>query len=211
MKKDGIYVLMLFISNIIICISGSSTMVSCIKDAEEEEITPPIKQDTSVVDTTVVLTDSTFRATSTFFYGEWFSEYIGYDPMQRTNSAIRRIVTFYSNGDYDSHVQGINNYNQDSIQEYKEFEHEHGSFSFDEVNQLMKFTVEYDSVLNFFTDKLEFHDGKVVQGGDMKKEYDENVKFSIEKDGKRDWIRIEDNLMFVDNPSIRLVYSMKNQ
>lgn len=211
MKNKGVYVIMLFFINIVMCFSVSSTIVSCIKDADEEELTPPIKQDTIVVDTTFVLTDSTFRATSTFFYGEWFSEYFGFDPMQKTNSAIRRIVTFYSNGEYDSHVQGVNNYSQDNIQEYKEFEHEHGFFSFDEENQLMKYSVEYDSILNFFSDQLEFHAGKVIQGGGEKKEYNENIRFSIEKDGKRDWIRMDDNLMSVTDPSKRLVYTMKNQ
>lgn len=207
MKKCKIIPFML------LCIFSSLNTASCIKDADNEESEQPQKPDTVVVDvdSTKVVADSTFKATSPFFIGEWLAEYVGYDPMQDGNSAIRRLISFSSDGFYDSHVQGSNGIQQDNTAVYREFEHEHGTYSFDVEKQLMTYRVEYDSLLNFFTDKLEFNAGKVVQGIGVQKEYNEAIRFSMEKEGKRDWIRVDDNLRSTEDHSNKLVYIMKNQ
>lgn len=186
---------------------------SCIKDADDEEVQPPLPVNDSIPmanDSIDLLVDSAFTATIDYLTGNWMSEYTGFDPMQGSNSAIRRFVAFYSDGSYDSHVQGTNNVETNSVISYKEFEHEHGTYSFNAEKQLMVYHVEYDSLLNFFTDKLEYNAGKVVRGT-IVKDYNEVIQFSYEKEGKRDWIRIDENLRSTDNHSARLVYIMKNQ
>ena len=203
-----------FVINAIVCIVFITFMPSCIKDADNEEQKPPEQTEPiSDMDSTRVIVDSLFKATQAYMEGEWLSEYYGYDPMQDANSAIRRVVVFLPDGTYDSHVQGYNYIDgqQDSLVSYKEFEHEHGRYAFDEEKQSMTYDVEYDSLLNFFNDNLEYYAGKVVQGGGIQKKYDEPIFFSHEKDGKRDWVRIDNNLRSVEDHSARMIYIMKNQ
>lgn len=198
--------------NIIVSVCLSSVATSCIKD-DDDTPQQPQKNDSIVVviDSTKVVVDSTFQATIEYLSGEWMAEYVGYDPMQDANSAIRRLFYFSPDGTYDSHVQGINSLQSDTVATYKEFEHEHGKYSFDVEKQLLTYSVEYDSLLNFFTDQLEYNSGKVMQGVGILKEYNENVWFSLEKEGKRDWIRVDDNLRTLDDHSSKLLYIMKNQ
>ena len=106
---------------------------SCIKNSDDDEKpTPPTNDTIPTVDSTAVVIDSTFRATKQFIEGEWMSQYLGFDPMQNAISAIRRLVFFATDGTYDSHVQGIANIEDTTVVEYKEFEHEYGTFSFNE-------------------------------------------------------------------------------
>lgn len=212
MEKSKNYPFVMLCINILLCVLFSSLTESCIKDADDEEPGHPSKEDTVIinVDSTQVVADSTFKATLSYLTKEWMSEYVGYDPMQNANSAIRRLVYFSPDGTYDSHVQGVNGLQQDSLVSYKEFEHEHGLYSFDMDKQIMTYQVEYDSLLNFFTDKLEYNAGKVIQGVGVQTEYIEAIRFSFEKDGKRDWIRIDDNLRSIDDHSAKLIYIMKN-
>ena len=189
--------------------------LSCIKDSDDEEQPTPPEDIPVVTDTTVVLVDSAFIASAEYMVGEWMAQYVGYDLQQSmisgndVVSAIRRLVYFSPNGFYESHVQGIVN-TEDTITIYKEFEHEYGVYSFDEERQMMTYTVEYDSLLNFSADRMEYHNGK-VKGTITIPQYGERIWFSGEKDGLRDWIREDDNLMSVEEHTARLVYSMKRQ
>ena len=198
---------------LIILFLSSILATSCIKDAnDEEQPTPPIPV---AVDSTTVLIDSAFTASVEYMAGEWMAQYVGYDPQQSMASgsdvvsAIRRLVFFSPDGFYESHVQGIVN-TEDTITLYKEFEHEYGTYLFDEERQMMIYTVEYDSLLNFGADKMEYHAGK-VKGPVTIPQYGERIWFSAEKEGLREWIREDDNLMSVEEHTARLIYSMKRQ
>ena len=190
---------------------------SCINDADDGDQPKPPSTDTipTNTDSTLVVVDSAFVASAGYMTGEWMAQYVGYDPQQSMASgsdvvsAIRRLVFFSPNGFYESHVQGIVNM-KDTIALYKEFEHEYGAYSFDEKRQMMTYTVEYDSLLNFGTDRMEYHSGK-VKGPVTIPQYGERIWVSVEKDGLRDWIREDDNLMSVEEHSARLIYSMKRQ
>ena len=193
-----------------------SLMVSsCIKDADDEEQPTPPEEIPAAVDSTDVQIDSAFVATTEHLYGEWMAQYVGYDPQQSMASdsdvvsAIRRWVQFSPNGFYESHVQGIVN-TKDTITLYKEFEHEYGTYSFDEERQMMTYVVEYDSLLNFLTDQMEYYDGK-VKGPVTIPQYGERIWFSFEKEGRRDWIRTDDNLMSTEDHTAKLIYMMKTQ
>lgn len=189
---------------------------SCIKDADDDEQPAPPDNNIPAVttDSATVVIDSIFHVTTDYMRGEWMSQYEGYDRQQSASlgkdivSRIQRLVYFSEEGIYDSHVQGITDVS-DTITRFKEFEHEHGTFTFDVERQMMVYNVEYDSLLNFGTNILEYHPGK-MQGPSILKQYQERIWFSKEKDGKRDWIRTDDNLMAPDDHSARLIYSMKN-
>ena len=198
----------------ILVISGILA-TSCIKDADDNEQPTPPDETTVVTDSTTMQIDSAFVATMEYMYGEWMAQYAGYDPQQSMASgsdvvsSIRRLVFFSPDGFYESHVQGIVN-TEDTITLYKEFEHEYGIYAFDEERQMMTYTVEYDSLLNFGTDKMEYHNGK-VKGPATIPQYGERIWFSDEKEGLREWIREDDNLMSVEEHTARLIYSMKRQ
>ena len=112
---------------------------SCIKDADAEEKPKPQSTDTTPTntDSTLVVIDSLFKASAEYIKGEWMAQYVGFDLKQMKISAIRRLVSFLPDGYYDSHVQGIVDI-EDTITAYKEFEHEHGMYSFDVSRQLMR-------------------------------------------------------------------------
>ena len=185
---------------------------SCIKDADDENQPKPPSIDTipTKTDSTLVVIDSVFKASAEYIQGEWMAQYAGFDLKQMKTSAIRRLVSFSPDGYYDSHVQGIVDI-EDTITTYKEFEHEHGRYSFDVSRQVMRYTIEYDSLLNFGSDQLEYSPGKMRPGVGLIKEYDEEIWFSKEKEGKRDWIRRDENLVSTDNHSANIIYIMKNQ
>ena len=204
-----------FFTNMLLCLFLSVNTTSCIKDSDDnEQPTPP--EDTPVAtDPTAVQIDSAFVAKTEYMVGEWMAQYAGYDPQQSMASgsdvvsSIRRLVFFSPDGFYEGHVQGIVN-TEDTVTLYKEFEHEYGTFAFDEERQMMTYTVEYDSLLNFNTDQMEYHNGK-VKGPVTIPQYGERIWFSGENDGLRDWIREDDNLMSVEEHTARLIYSMKRQ
>ena len=193
----------------------SISLSSCIKDADDEQPQPTADDPTTVVaDSTAVVIDSAFTATAQYMQGEWMAQYVGYDPQQSLSggvdvvSAIRRLVLFAPDGAYESHVQGIVD-TADTITVYKEFEHERGTYAFDEGRQMMTYTVEYDSLLNFFTDRMEYHNGK-VKGPVTIPQYGERIWFSHESEGRRDWVRVDDNLMSADDHTAQLFYTMKS-
>ena len=193
------------------------TVIACIRNADDEEQPTPsgINDIPMATDSTAVQVDSTFIASTEYMLDAWMAQYAGYDPQQSMAtgsdvvSSIRRLVFFSPDGFYESHVQGIVD-TQDAITLYKEFEHEYGTYSFDEELQVMTYTVEYDSLLNFGTDRMEYHNGK-VRGPVTIPQYSERIWFSSENDGLRDWIREDDNLMSVEEHTARLIYSMKRQ
>ena len=195
----------------LIVLAFSCTLtISCIKDADDEEPQTPPDIDTITIDSTQVMIDSVFKASSEYLQGEWMGQYVGYDLMQGAMSAIRRLVYFSPDGFYDSHVQGIVNI-EDTITNYKEFEHEHGTYSFDPDKQLVKYTIEYDSLLNFMSDQLEYNPGKIRPGVGLVTEYDERIWFSREQEGKRDWIRTDENLVTKEDKTVNVIYIMKQQ
>lgn len=190
---------------------------ACIGSSDDDgQPSPP----PTPADSASVVIDSTFFAPANYLVGEWMTQqggYQGYDPMQSDSkkkdvvSSIRRLVLFTTDGQYDSHVQGIVDVSDSTFTEYREFEHEHGTYVYDAVRHAMTYTVEYDSVLDFQADKLKYYPAKLFGERERKKQYDEVIWFSAERDGRRDWIRVDDNLMVVDNHEAHVVYIMKNQ
>lgn len=186
-------------------------VTSCIPRDEDDFPLPPAPDPLPAVsDTAQIDIDSIFTPTTEYMHGEWMAQYEGFDLKQMRTSSIRRLMFFSPDGFYDSHVQGIVNI-EDTITSYKEFEHEHGTYSYDSAKRILSYKIEYDSLLNFATDRLEYSPGKIVMGTGLVKEYDEMIWFSKEKEGNRDWIRKDDNLVTEDNHSINVIYVMKSR
>lgn len=202
MKQIRESLIALFVMSIM-CISSLTVIISCIGSADDDTPSPPAPDTLAVaIDSTEVLIDSLYAASKENIEGEWMGQYIGFDARQRTTSAIRRMVYFAPDGFYDSHVQGIANI-ADTIVEYKEFEHEHGTYSFDTESQMMTFQVEYDSLLDFRNDVLVLNP--------MKANWTERMWFSYPEEGRRDWIRTDESLTVPDDHTARVVYKMSQE
>ena len=188
---------------VLVIIIASPICFSCTGSADDDTPSPPAPDTLSVAtDSTAVLIDSLFMVAKENIEGEWMGQYIGYDERQGTTSAIRRMVYFAPEGFYDSHVQGIANI-ADTIVEYKEFEHEHGTYVFDAESQVMTFQVEYDSLLDFRNDVLVLNP--------MKANWTERMWFSHMEEGRRDWIRTDESLTVPDDHTARVVYKMSQE
>lgn len=215
MNKNGLISQRLLIL-MMVCIIMGSLIASCIKNEDEEDspaLPIPVIPDSIANDSMQIITeiDSLFQAKASELHGEWMAQYEGYDLRQRKLSSIRRLVFLSPEGFYDSHVQGIVDI-QDTITSYKEFEHEHGSYIFDESKQIVRYKIDYDSLLNFKTDRLEFNSGKMKPGIGFITEYEEKIWFSKEGDGgQRFWIRVDDSLVSPDDYKENIVYVMINQ
>ena len=179
------------------------SLVSCIGSTDDDEQPKPPVVVTPESDSTLVLIDSSFTATAEFVLGEWMGQYVGFDARQRTVSAIRRLVYFAPDGSYDSHVQGLANMTDTTVTEYREFEHEHGTYAFDVHSQQMTYRVEYDSLLDFRNDRLVLNPAKVT--------WSERMWFSAQEEGRRDWIRTDENLTVPDDQAARVVYRMRRE
>lgn len=185
------------------------TLNSCISDADDED--PPERENDTIIndtDTTSIRIDSLFRCGKSFILREWMAEYTGYDSAQNVISSIRRFMRLSEGDVYECHVQGIVN-TADTFG-MKELEHEAGKFVFDEDRQTLTYLVGYDSLINFETGKMEFHSMKMHQDGTMASTYQERLWFTKEHDGKRGWIRVDDNLYDINNHDERLIYQMKS-
>ncbi len=202
-KKNGF--LMLLIASTIVAFA----LTGCISDADDED-TPARENDTIIIDTdtTSIRIDSLFRCGKSFIQREWMAEYAGFDSAQNVISSIRRFMRLSQGDIYECHVQGIVN-TADTFG-MKELEHEAGTFVFDEERQTLTYLVDYDSLINFESGKMEFHPEKMWQDGTMDKTYNERVWFTNEHDGKRGWIRVDDNLYDLSNHDERLIYQMKS-
>lgn len=200
---------------LVACTILTATATSCIP-RDDDSGPEPTQEDTLVIDadTTHIDIDTVFIATADDLLGEWMAHYTGYDPMQSEAmgdtviSSIRRQVVFSPEGSYDSHVQGILDIRTDTAGFYREFEHEHGTYTVDRQKQMLAYTVEYDSLLNFGTDAMERHPGKVLRHGTAQR-YGERIVFTKEHNGSRNWVRTDDNLMATDDYNVRLIYIMK--
>lgn len=184
-------------------------MSSCIKNADDGEDKPkPEPTDTIPVvnDSTAIVIDSAFVASVGDMVTEWMASYTGFDIRQNVNSMIRRNVAFSENGTYECHVQGI--VDMEDTLSYKELEHERGTYAFDVERQMMTYQVEYDSLLDFRSDQMVFYPGKMLNGMTQVASYDERIYFTAEKEGKRSWVRTDDNLMSPIDHTVRLVYLM---
>lgn len=195
--------LILVVAGLLCCAVIGSCIGYADDDPQQPEPEPPAS------DSVHVVADSTFRATAEDLQGEWMAQYTGFDPRQGTTSAIRRLVFFSADSSYDSHVQGILDIT-DQTKTYREFEHERGTYSFDEARQMMIYYIDYDSLIDFSTDRMEYHHGK-LQGQAEILQYGERIIFSLPVEGKRYWIRADGNLTVPDDHEARLFYIMSNR
>lgn len=184
-------------------------VTSCIGYADKDDEPEAEPADPVVIDTTAIKVDSAYQVTAEDLHGEWMAQYTGYDPQQDKTSTIRRLVAFLPDGSYNSHVLGILDIT-DSTKTFKEFEHEHGTYAFNEKRQMMTYYVDYDSLINFASDQMERHQGKLMGPTEIT-QYGERITFSLPIYGKRYWIRADGNLMTTDDHDARLYYIMQNQ
>ena len=186
---------------------------SCIGDEDSDEHSAKDDSTTSqtTTDDTEIVVDSSFYAPNEYLTGEWIGEYVGYDAMQDTVSTIRRQVNFSDDGYYSSVVQGIIGYAEDEDAQFNCFEREQGHYTYDASSRTITYKVEYDSLINFRTNQMEYNPGKVIHGVGVLSEYSERVFFSPLRSEKRQWVRTDEQLKRNDNHSVPFIYLMNRR
>lgn len=150
--------------------------------------------------------DENFRATLSYLQGEWAAEYEGWDKAQRQDVTIRRTLNLTPNGTYQNHIEGKMQAGSDK-QKFFLFESEGGTYTYDSSRGIVTYTCRYDSVLNFrdqtFThyDQKHFYDH--TDGA-----YTEKAQFTVEKDGKREWVSHDTFLLPKDSNDSIVEYRM---
>lgn len=171
---------------IIFCLS------SCIPRATDEELLELFP--TAPVDTISDVRkyiDSSFIAPLEMLHGTWTANYSGFDPQQDSLSNIRRQFVLSVDGNYDNYVQGIIG---SSRTDFTPFEHEHGTFRYDEQTGYISYKVEYDSIVDFHTGKYQYFPFKMSATIMGVREYSEKVWFTVAANGRRAWVRQDENL-----------------
>ena len=134
--------------------------------------------------------------------GTWSGEYEGWDKNQKTTTKIKRELNLYSNGTYHNYLQGTIG----SRTEYVDFERETGTFNYDKQSQLITYTVQTDSLLDFRTHEMMGFTKKGGYGYDVSS-YTEKVQFSYPINNLRRWIMQDDNIVIETDKTKPVVYA----
>ena len=159
-------------------------MMGCTETGDEYGPEPVVEYGPPPV--TELALDVNFKATLSYLLGEWAAEYEGWDDVQRRDVTIRRTLNLAPNGTYQNHIEGKMPEGSDK-QDFFLFESEGGTYTYDPSRGVVTYTCQYDSVLNFrdqtFTRYEQKHYYDHMDGA-----YTEKVLFTVEKNGKREWV-----------------------
>ncbi|MBO4907532.1 MAG: hypothetical protein J5486_10985 [Bacteroidaceae bacterium] len=193
----------------LIYISLVLSLCACIPD--DDDISSSAGSET--FDSTLVIIDSAFTADKEFLVGEWRAEYLGFDanPRQQTLCKIQRHTKLHPDGSYDNYVRGLMLKESDSTEQHTQFidfEHEHGTYLLIQENRMLYYQVEYDSLVNFLTGKLEYNPGKLRVGEGILSQYEESIWFTPEHNRQRRWVRFDETLRNAEDSTSALYYMM---
>ncbi len=149
--------------------------------------------------------DDNFEATLSFLQGEWAAEYEGWDEVQERKVTIHRILNLTPNGMYQNHIEG--KMPETLKQDFILFESEGGTYTYDSSKGVVTYTCQYDSILNFKDQTYTLYDQKHYYDH-KERGYTEKVQFTVERDGKREWVTYDAFLMPVDDKDAALEYRM---
>lgn len=178
-------------------------MMGCTEQGDEYEPEPVMYGPAPVPAELPV--DEDFKATLSYLQGEWAAEYEGWDKVQERKVTIHRILNLTPNGMYQNHIEG--KMPETLKQDFILFESEGGTYTYDSLKGVVTYTCQYDSILNFNDQTYTLYDQKLyydrMEGG-----YTEKVQFTVEKDGKREWVTYDTFLMSADDKDAALKYRM---
>ncbi len=197
---------------------------ACIGSIDEPELPEMLSEPDNIVLPDTIPIDSAFIPSADYLMTTWMAEYSGYDPLQQDYFTIRRQMVLSPTGAYDCYVQGIPTSQMPATtatvpeasapatqQVLMNFEHEHGTYTYDSTRCRLTYRVEYDSLVNFATGQMERFNYRLGEGQAMQTRYNEHVWMTEEYQGKRQWVRGDNTLRSSDNHDLPLSYRMNKQ
>ncbi len=135
----------------------------------------------------------------------WTGEYKGWDDKQDLLTKIRRMLSLNSDMTYYNRIQGV--IVKSDRKDFVDFELEKGKYEYDVDTRQITFYVEYDSIIDFNTQKLKRYNGKRNADHEIS-EYKEFVTFSKARNNNRCWITKDYNLKSFDNKTNYTTYAL---
>lgn len=182
--------------------------VSCGSDDPEPVKTEP---GTSLEETFKV--DSTYKPTASYVQNTWAGEYEGYDAAQEMTTKIKRKLVLNPNRTYVNTIEGI--LVSTGKDEYTAFEKEEGTYTYDVISGMVTYTVRYDSLIDYKTQKYTGYRKKHYYSADGKNSddkaiYKEKALFTkIGTDGtNRKWVTEDTYLQQLTDKNLDLYFTM---
>ena len=173
-------------------------------DGGEEDIDNPVKPVTDNVDAEKYI-DSSYSPTVEEIQKSWTGEYEGWDEHQAKNTKIKRLLTLNANKSYTNIIQGV--LVGSGKDEYVDFEHEQGTYVYNQRTQTITYTVSTDSVLDYGQQKFDGYNGKKYYDH-TDGNYSEKVSFSYEENKQRSWISHDMYLQSLTDKTINIAFAM---
>lgn len=182
---------------------------ACDSDDDEDEKKPepttnPVQPITNNVDAEKNIDDS-YSPTISEIQKQWAGSYEGYDTNQEQNTKIKRLLTLLPNNTYINIIQGV--LVESGKSDYVDFEHEYGTYSYNSRTKTITYTVQYDSLLDYGTQKFDGYRGKKYYDH-TDGNYTEKVAFSTIQNGQRSWISHDTYLQSLTDRTINIAFAM---
>lgn len=153
----------------------------------------------------LVTIDSDFKPSESYIKKTWRGEYEGWDENQKKNTTISRELKLNPNGTYTNVIAG-KMVDSDKNKFFK-FESEGGTYTYNPSTGVVRYTVEYDSVLDYKTQNYDVYDQKKYYSK-KEKSYTEKADFSDSNFGVRRWVTMDMYLQSLTNKTINIAFSM---
>ena len=163
----------------------------------------------SIIDKKEFEIDETYVPSASVIRNTWVGEYEGFDAKQEAKTTIFRTLTLNPNGTYTNEIKGL--LVKDGKDEKTVFEKEKGTYEY--INGTIHYTVQYDSLLNYQTQQFIGYNKKHYYSADGnntsdKANYTEKAMFSVQKEGKRQWVSKDTYLQQLTDKELDLYFSM---
>lgn len=184
---------------------GAMALFACGGDDPEEIIDKPGGNDDKIK---VFNIDESFTPSTATLQTTWFGEYTGWDDVQEKDATIGRTLILNPNGTYKNTIQGSLD-GKDLIN----FEVEEGTYTYNAGNGTLTYTVKYDSLINYQTQKMTGYTKKHYYSADGnntddKKNYTEKSLFTKASNGKRQWVCKDTYLQQLTAKTLELYFLM---
>ena len=138
----------------------------------------------------------------------WVGDYEGWDTNQSKNTKIKRLLILQPNNSYINVIQGI--LVESGKDQYTDFEHERGTYSYNARTQTITYSVQSDSILDYAKGKMDGYRGKKFYDH-TDGNYTEKVAFSTIQNKQRSWISHDTYLQSLTDKSINIAFIMVPQ
>lgn len=175
--------------------------VSCLNDDRSTKTSLDIPDEwVTYVSEDVFPIDENYKPSQHEIAKTWVGEYYGYDVEQEKNTKITRTLVLLPNGTYTNTIVGIfNGSGKEAV-----FEVERGTYSYSNYDNTVTYTCLSDSLLDYSTQQMKGYSRKHVSKlGRELDTYNEVVRFTVLRAGRRQWITFDTYLASLANNTMQ--------